>query len=348
MTASKSTLSFPKRVFIARHGETVFNAARRVQGDSLHTPLTRRGFAQVDAMGAAMAAYLEQSWPLAANTQLIASDTGRALQSLAVVAEHIGLDWHQAQVHPRLGEIGMGVWSGRYYAALERPVDEILDPADGLFLTVPDGGESMADLERRLRGWIEDQCFGTDLIIISHGITSRVLRALLTGAPPHPKHHVPVAPSLAPRQHGRHPRAQRISGTGRRRRGGVGVMRWRILSAVALALSAPVLAADSIGLFHHWGAFRGEGGQCHAMALAEPEEDKVRRDGYLSVVLSQKSLPQVYARLSREKSPNAAISLTVEGRRFRLSGTGRDAFARDAQMDKGADRRDPVGPCLVH
>ena len=42
------------RLFIARHGETVFNAAARMQGDVAHTPLTRAGFAQADEMGAAL------------------------------------------------------------------------------------------------------------------------------------------------------------------------------------------------------------------------------------------------------------------------------------------------------
>ena len=40
------------RFFIARHGETVFNAAARMQGETPHTPLTRAGFAQADEMGA--------------------------------------------------------------------------------------------------------------------------------------------------------------------------------------------------------------------------------------------------------------------------------------------------------
>ena len=42
------------RDFVARHGETVFNAARRMQGDHPHTPLTRAGFAQADEMGRAL------------------------------------------------------------------------------------------------------------------------------------------------------------------------------------------------------------------------------------------------------------------------------------------------------
>ena len=41
------------RDFIARHGETVFNRIGRIQGDraALHTPLTRKGFAQADLLG---------------------------------------------------------------------------------------------------------------------------------------------------------------------------------------------------------------------------------------------------------------------------------------------------------
>ena len=47
------------RTFIARHGETVFNSAARMQGEKhVHTPLTRTGFAQADAMGEALAEYL--------------------------------------------------------------------------------------------------------------------------------------------------------------------------------------------------------------------------------------------------------------------------------------------------
>ena len=39
------------RFFIARHGETVFNASGRMQGEAAHTPLTRAGFVQADRMG---------------------------------------------------------------------------------------------------------------------------------------------------------------------------------------------------------------------------------------------------------------------------------------------------------
>lgn len=104
--------------------------------------------------------------------------------------------------------------------------------------------------------------------------------------------------------------------------------------AALLLLATPAVAAQLVGIYGQWGAFADtDKARCHAIATAAAEDGK-RPDGYLSVVLTPKAMPQVYARLSRPMSANAGISLTVEGRRFRLSGSGRDAFARNAQMDK--------------
>ena len=41
-------------MILARHAETVFNAAARMQGNGAHTPLTRAGIAQAEAMGVAL------------------------------------------------------------------------------------------------------------------------------------------------------------------------------------------------------------------------------------------------------------------------------------------------------
>ena len=102
------------RDFVARHGETVFNAAHRLQGDAAHTPLTRAGFAQADAIGRALRDLLG---PRPALT-LWTSPTGRALQTLAVVVEHLELDWHAVRTDPRLGELDFGSWGGLTYAEI--------------------------------------------------------------------------------------------------------------------------------------------------------------------------------------------------------------------------------------
>jgi probable phosphoglycerate mutase len=167
------------RWFIARHGETVFNAAARMQGDAPHTPLTRAGFAQADEMGALLRVRLGPRPKLA----LWSSPSGRALQTLAVIAEHLELDWHQARTDQRLREIDIGDWGGRYYAEVAAEAGPILDPAAGLFTCRPPGGEYYDDVALRLRAWLDDiMDEAGDRLIVMHGMSSRVLRGLLTGA----------------------------------------------------------------------------------------------------------------------------------------------------------------------
>ncbi len=179
------------RDFIARHGETVFNAARRLQGDVPHTPLTRAGFAQADEMGEALRHQLGARPALT----LWASNTGRALQTLAVIAEHLELDWHGARVDARLVEIGMGSWGGRYYADVIDQVGPVIDQS-GLLRPAPDG-EDYARIAARVGGWLADTDDDDgDRLVIMHGISSRVLRGVMTGQDVHPEFGTPIAAGL--------------------------------------------------------------------------------------------------------------------------------------------------------
>jgi probable phosphoglycerate mutase len=179
------------RDFIARHGETVFNAARRLQGEHPHTPLTRAGFAQADEMGRALRVVLGVEPKLT----LWASNTGRALQTLAVIAEHLELDWHGARQDPRLTEIGMGLWGGRYYTELTVEYGEIVAPG-GLLRVAPEG-EHYHQIAGRVGGWLADTDDDPgDRLVIMHGISSRVLRGIMTGQAVHPEFEAPVAQVL--------------------------------------------------------------------------------------------------------------------------------------------------------
>ncbi|RIA44238.1 putative phosphoglycerate mutase [Hephaestia caeni] len=180
------------RDFIARHGETVFNAARRLQGRQPHTPLTRAGFAQADEMGRALRALLGARPALT----MWASPTGRALQTLAVIAEHLDLDWHRAETDPRLGEIDVGSWEGRHYHELAAEVGPIIDARTGFLTPAPDG-ERYPDIAARLAGWLADTDDAPgDRLVIMHGISSAVLRGLMTGRAPAPAIGTPFAPAL--------------------------------------------------------------------------------------------------------------------------------------------------------
>jgi len=181
----------PGRDFIARHGETVFNAARRLQGDHPHTPLTRAGFAQAEEIGRALRAELGPRPPLT----LWSSPAGRALQTLAIIAEHLELDWHAARTDPRLVEIGMGSWGGRYYADVVDEVGPVVTP-EGLLRPAPDG-EDYRQIASRVSGWLADTADDAgDRLVIMHGLSSRVLRGVMTGAPVHTLWGAPIAAGL--------------------------------------------------------------------------------------------------------------------------------------------------------
>ena len=179
------------RDFIARHGETVFNAAGRLQGEHPHTPLTRAGFAQADEMGRA----LREKIGVRPALTLWASPTGRALQTLGIIAEHLELDWHGARTDPRLVEIGMGCWGGRYYADLAAEGLDVVDRAAGLLACAPDG-ETYPEIAARVSGWLADSDGPGDRLVIMHGISSRVLRGVMTGAAVVAGYGAPVAPGL--------------------------------------------------------------------------------------------------------------------------------------------------------
>ncbi len=182
----------PSRLYIARHGETVFNAAARLQGNRAHTPLTRAGFAQADAMGAA----LREKLGVKPDMELWSSSAGRALQTIAVIAEHLELDWHHTVHDDRLVEIDTGSWAGRYYADVSAEHGPIVDPEHRLLRPSPDG-EDYPAIAARLESWLADHgCHPGEKLVIMHGVSGQVLRGILQGLDPLGGYDVPIAPSL--------------------------------------------------------------------------------------------------------------------------------------------------------
>jgi glucosyl-3-phosphoglycerate phosphatase len=182
-----------KRIFIARHGETVFNAAGRMQGMDAHTPLTREGCEQAVRMGQALCAHV----PDASALQLVASPSGRTLQTLALVAAELHADWHAHVTDVRLREIDVGEWEGQYYADLFPDIHVLMDMKHKLFKQYAAQGEDYVAVAARVRDWISDQVFDRDMLVISHGMTARVLRGVLLGLPELEGYGAPIASSLS-------------------------------------------------------------------------------------------------------------------------------------------------------
>ncbi len=163
-------------IIIARHAETVFNAAARMQGHMGHTPLTRAGIAQAEAMGAALA-----TSGMAEGRDLWVSPSGRTQQTASIVGEHLGRSFFDWRHDARLLEIDVGTWEGRTYADIVAEVGPIVDLTRRLFSVRPPEGEWFPDIAARLTLWLAGLDPARPVLAISHGITARVLRGLLVG-----------------------------------------------------------------------------------------------------------------------------------------------------------------------
>ncbi|MGB7404923.1 MAG: histidine phosphatase family protein [Pacificimonas sp.] len=177
-------------LYLARHAETVFNAGARMQGHMAHTPLTRHGIGQAEAMGAA----LRDELGISPDIDLWASPSGRTMQTASIVAEHLERDFFDIRADERLLEIDVGDWEGRFYADIVAESGEaIVDTARGLFSARPPNGEWYPEIRARLDNWVATLDPARPALIISHGITARVLRGALVGGEPFGHGDTPVA-----------------------------------------------------------------------------------------------------------------------------------------------------------
>ncbi|MHA1524172.1 MAG: histidine phosphatase family protein [Alphaproteobacteria bacterium] len=159
-------------LYFIRHGETEWNALRKLQG-STDIPLNDIGKAQAARHGATLAG-LDEDW---SRFDFVASPMSRTRQTVDIVAGHLNGAGRQVHFEPRLREIEFGSWEGRTWSDIERE-----DPRDyDIFFNrgwnqAPHGGESYGDVSARVADWLETVT--RDTVIVSHGGVSRVLRGL--------------------------------------------------------------------------------------------------------------------------------------------------------------------------
>ena len=100
--------------------------------------------------------------------------------------------------------------------------------------------------------------------------------------------------------------------------------------------STPALAKDSLGIFDSWGAFRDpEIPRCYAIAESEEITGKAERKSFASIGFwpRRKIRRQFHVRLSRDRSSNSRVIVSIGNRRFRLTANRTDAWSQDKRMD---------------
>lgn len=161
-------------VLLARHGETEWNRAGRIQGHS-DSLLSATGAAQAQRLAARLSRLPIQA--------IYASDLQRALDTAAPIADALGLP---VLPTPELREKGFGDWEGLTSAQVRAA-----DPdgwrryfRDGEFDAPVPGGETWTQVQTRMAGALRrvlQDYPGTDdtVLLVGHGGS---LRTLLTDA----------------------------------------------------------------------------------------------------------------------------------------------------------------------
>lgn len=170
-------------LLLFRHGETQWNRARRVQGHTdAFSPLTLKGVEQSRAYGLALADYIGGD---VTGWRVVTSPLARCVQTVSVLCDASGLDFGQVVFEDRLKEVDTGLFSGRTRADLEATHGEVFGGkgADSWYFKCPQG-ETLADLQHRLGGWLADRQPNEKIVVVTHGVAGKVLRALYLGRDP--------------------------------------------------------------------------------------------------------------------------------------------------------------------
>ncbi|WP_222262467.1 histidine phosphatase family protein [Modestobacter marinus] len=168
-------MASPLTLLLVRHGQSEWNAAGRMQGQTAHVPLTELGHRQAAQAAAELAALVGQGRGPGA---LFSSDLRRALQTAAHCAAATGLP---VRTTPALREQGYGVLEGRP----SRELWDLVDWTDPHWAA--EGGESLAELHTRVGSFLAELRADPPaevVAVVTHGDTIRAAQAVAAGLGP--------------------------------------------------------------------------------------------------------------------------------------------------------------------
>lgn len=156
-----------KHFYIFRHGQTIWNAEGRPQGQHPYpVPLTMTGREQAAELAAKLADKKIKT--------LISSDLLRARQTAEIVAEKLGL---KVEFDPRLREVDYGELNGMYTLEREEKFPDFRECYRDYDRRFP-GGESFCEVGERMKNAIIDAArkyHHRNLALSTHGNAMAVL-----------------------------------------------------------------------------------------------------------------------------------------------------------------------------
>ncbi|WP_310529154.1 histidine phosphatase family protein [Nocardioides sp.] len=158
-------------VYLVRHGQSEWNVLRLTQGQTTHPALTALGREQAAAAAEAIARDLVSGTPV----RVVTSDLVRAVETARIIGDRLGL---VPELDARLREQHLGDLEGRSYEDSwhEAELHDWSDPE----LPVA-GGESVAQVRRRLVALLAELDPDAATVVVSHGDSIRSVLAHLLG-----------------------------------------------------------------------------------------------------------------------------------------------------------------------
>ncbi|MEY4558985.1 MAG: hypothetical protein RL024_1143, partial [Actinomycetota bacterium] len=138
----------PTTFVLIRHGHTQLTESNLISGSNGEDPtLSELGFLEADLASKAADELLAR-FGLGTVTKVLHSPQLRTTQTATAVAKHF-----ESPMHPdaRLKEIGFGNWEGHSMAEMEASSGQEISNWRGSMSAKPPGGESVDDLELRVR-----------------------------------------------------------------------------------------------------------------------------------------------------------------------------------------------------
>lgn len=162
------------KIILTRHGETVWNIEKRVQG-SLDSPLSEKGLLQAKRL--ALRLHGEGI------KHLYASDAPRAIATAEVIRSETELK--TILISQYLREFSFGQWEGKVWAELRTANPEVFSlwDTEPHRVQVP-GGETMQAVSERawqFLGEIREKHQGETVCLVSHGLTLKLLVTRIMG-----------------------------------------------------------------------------------------------------------------------------------------------------------------------
>jgi phosphoserine phosphatase len=162
------------RIYLLRHGETEWNREQRAQGCSNDIPLSDVGINQAEAIANRLC---EEKID-----KIFSSPLKRAYQTAEIISKHHSM---AVKTYHELREINFGCWEGLNFKEIGERYPEVIKiwRATPHLAKIPDS-ESLLELKERSMGKLMEMLkihSEDNILIVSHGITCKVIIAALMG-----------------------------------------------------------------------------------------------------------------------------------------------------------------------